>query len=417
MRVDRPIPELGRGSATDHRAVAGLRAIAAERGLSVQGGFVVRASSRLCLSVEHGDYNGAPLFGIGLDRHLWIAAAPNGTRHVRWASGSAREHGVVETDLHDVSAPRCSGWPAFARGSILELRRIGLPIDRGFDCVVHSEIPGGGMSRSAALSLSLLLAAARCNGHRLGDRMLLARSAQRVENEHVGSPCGLLDPLIIAHARSNHGVLFEPGNETVREIPFGGAPSAFAFLALDTGRSRHGLASATYPARLRECTAMLDRLRTHLGVQSLAAAVAEPIAQRARNLLHDEPEWCHRFDYLRGAVARFPRLVEAFSRGDVATMGSCFRADGLSLRDDYAISGPELEVMCDLVRGNRGVHGERMLGGGDCGTSGAIVDPQHEASIAEHVRRTYPQRCPTYAAHFAVHACRTAEGLAFLDLD
>lgn len=416
MDVDRPLVELGRGDDADTRARKALADAAAGSGLDLRGGFVVRASSRVCLSVEHGDYNGTALFGTGLDRFLWIAAAPNGTQRARWFSPFAATDGVVEFDLRELAPIHAPGWPAFARGSVYELRRLGFALDGGFDAVVHSEIPGGGMSRSAALSLALLLAASRCNGHRLADRMQLARAAQRVENEHVGSPCGLLDPLVVAHARANCGVLYDPADDEVRDVAFGGPADAFTLLALDTGRSRHGLANATYPHRRRECEAMLARLQRHLPVRSLAEAVASPFADRARALLVAQPDWCRRFDYLREASARFPRLVAAFARGDVVEIGACFRADGISLRDDYAISGPELETMCDLVRGLRGVHGERMLGGGDCGASGALVDPTHARPIADHVRREYPTRHPAFAATFAVHACRTAEGLAFLDL-
>lgn len=415
--MDRPVVELGTGSERDRRARAALHAAARSAGLSVRGGFVVRASSRLCLSVEHGDYNGAPLFGTGIDRFLWLAARPNESRRARWFSANTPDEGVVELDLGTRDEASTKGLSAFAKGAVAELRRDGIGVERGFDAVILGEIPGGGMSRSAALSLALLLAAARSNGVLVADRMHLARLAQRVENAHVGSPCGLLDPLMIAHARADHGVLHDPTDDSVREVPWGAPDVPFAVLALDTGRSRHGLAQSTYPLRLQECQAMLERLRRGRRVRSLAEAVAHCEADALRAELADHPEWQRRFDYLRGAAARFPRLVAAFGRGDAVEVGACFRADGLSLRDDYAISGPELETMCDLVRGLPGVHGERMLGGGDCGASGAIVDAAREVAIAEHVRREYPLRCPVFAGSFAVHACRTAEGLAYLDPD
>ncbi len=100
--------------------------------------------------------------------------------------------------------------------------------------------------------------------------------------------------------------------------------------------------------------------------------------------------------------------------GDVETVGRVFREDGIGLRDDYKISGPELETMCDLARAVPGVLGERMLGGGDKGAAGALVLTDSVEALETAVRTGYPRSHPDYADAFAVHVCRVVDGITTL---
>ena len=96
-------------------------------------------------------------------------------------------------------------------------------------------------------------------------------------------------------------------------------------------------------------------------------------------------------------------------------VGRVFREDGIGLRDDYRISGPELETMCDIARTVPGVLGERMLGGGDKGAAGALVQADSVAALEHAVRTGYPRSHPAYGDTFAVHVCRMVQGITTLD--
>ena len=403
--------------ASESNACVQLRAAMEQCGIDVGGGSHWRISSRLCLSVEHGDYNGTDLFGVGIDRFLHVAARPNDSGRIRVFSANAPTAGIVAFDAcTPPEAPRATGaddWSAFPIGAAHVLRDHGFGLASGLDAIVWSEIPGGGMSRSAALSIGLLLAFANDPDALLTDRMRLARLAQRVENEHTGSPCGILDPLMICHARRNEAVLWHNGSDAPETVAWGGPPDALCMLALDTGRSRKGLQNATYPQRVRECAQILATAQPHVGGESLADLVRDNRYERAMAALADSPpQLLARLRYLRGAVLRLPRMIDAFANGDARELGACMRLDGISLRDDYCISGPELEAMCEIVRAQDGAFGERMLGGGDCGTSGAIVDAAHADAILAAVHEEYPRRCPEFAASFATFRCATADGIA-----
>ena len=107
--------------------------------------------------------------------------------------------------------------------------------------------------------------------------------------------------------------------------------------------------------------------------------------------------------YIFKANQRFYKMLEAWESGDIETVGAIFREDGIGLRDEYVISGPELETMCDIVRSVPGVLGERMLGGGDKGASGCIALTDAAPGVAEAVDVSYPRSRPDYAEKYATH--------------
>ena len=108
-------------------------------------------------------------------------------------------------------------------------------------------------------------------------------------------------------------------------------------------------------------------------------------------------------------------MMDAWRAGDIAALGSIFRADGLGLRDEYRISGPELESMCDIVRTVPGVVGERMLGGGDKGAAGCLMYADAEVGVRKAVETAYPRSHPDFKDKYAVHVCKVVDGVVVLD--
>jgi len=126
---------------------------------------------------------------------------------------------------------------------------------------------------------------------------------------------------------------------------------------------------------------------------------------------------CDRLKYIFGAQQRFYKMMDAWKAGDIVTVGKIFRQDGVGLRDDYKISGSELETMCDIARTIPGVLGERMLGGGDKGASGAIVSADSIEALKQAVDTAYPRSRPELANKYAVHICKVVDGVkVFEDL-
>ncbi|MGA1607698.1 MAG: galactokinase [Planctomycetota bacterium] len=402
----------------DPSALEVLRALAARHGLEVRGGRVRRTSSRFCLGVEHGDYNGTELFGVGTDRFLWLAARPNESGRVRLVSSSFEAEGCLDLDPARIPQPGSqTGWARYAWGALATLAAAGQPIQQGMDIAIHSNIPGGGMSRSASLCINLVLTLGEQNGVASPPDARTVRLAQSIENDYVGSPCGNLDQTMIVFAKAGHGTHFRPSTGEIEHIPLGPSAPDFRLLALDTGTVRPGLEQATYPIRRAECEQLVALARAEgFGIARLADVRTEELFQVIRARLGPaHPELIDRLRYLYEAQGRFESLLEAWRMGDVAQVGAIFRDDGQGLRDLYRVSGPELEAMCDIVREIPGVFGERMLGGGDKGASGAVVRAAAVPAVRAAIDAEFPARFPGLADRYAVHELSIVDGVTVLD--
>ncbi|KAF0093972.1 MAG: hypothetical protein E1N59_2435 [Puniceicoccaceae bacterium 5H] len=379
-----------------------------------------RTSSRFCLGIEHGDYNGTELFGVGTDRFIWVSYAENHTGKLRLLSTNFPDDGVLEIDptqLPDRKAVADS-WARFPAGVLSILQQEGYPVRQGFDAAVVGNIPGGGMSRSASLAINLLLTVAEVNGFEYESGLRVVELAQRVENDYIGSPCGILDQVMIYFAKAGMGTRFNPADKSVEHVPLGGDPDLFRLVSLDTGTVRHGLEKSTYKIRREECEKLVELCQPEFGLKNLGAVKSQDVYDGIISRFgQSHPHLCARLRYLFGAQQRFERMMKAWREGDIETVGAIFRKDGRSLRDDYQISGPELESMCDIARTVPGVLGERMLGGGDKGASGAIVRTDAVDALKEAVKCGYPRSRPEMAERYATHACSMVDGVSTLTWD
>jgi len=408
-------------SSQDQTAIDKIREASVTSGIYMQGAAVRRTSSRFCLGVEHGDYNGTELFGVGTDRFIWFANKPNGTDRVRLYSANFPDDGVVEFKLGDVSAPKSASiadtWARFPYGVDHVLRQEGIELTHGIDGIVYGDIPGGGMSRSASLTLNLILSLLDVNGLEIDDQFKIVDMAQAVENDYIGSPCGQLDQIMILFARKDMGTYYDPKARSVGYVPLGAGAIDFRIVVMDTGTVRPGLEKATYKVRRAECEEIVAILqKADYDITCLADIRDDTLYEELMARFAGEyPDLCDRMKYIYYAQKRFYEMMDAWKAGDVETVGDIFRTDGIGLRDDYKISGPELETMCDIARSVEGVLGERMLGGGDKGAAGALVRSESVDALKRAVDVAYPRSHPDYADKYAVHVCKVVDGVRVYD--
>lgn len=401
----------------DRGAVEKILQLSHEAGIEIKGAKIRRTSSRFCLGVEHGDYNGTELFGVGTNRFIWLAYKANGTKDMRLFSGNFPDDGVVEFGLGKVPKPKSAGiadtWARFAYGVEYILRREGYELTEGIDAVVYGDIPGGGMSRSASLSLNLILSLLDANGIEVEDKFKVVDMAQAIENDYIGSPCGQLDQIMILFAQKDMGTHYNPRTRSIDYVPLGSGAKDFRIVVLDTGTERPGLEKSTYKIRRAECEELVSILqKAKYDISCLADIKDDVVYEKIVSEFKEKyPDLCDRLRYIFGAQKRFYEMLDAWKTGDIGTVGGIFREDGIGLRDDYKISGPELETMCDIARTVGGVLGERMLGGGDKGAAGALVEAGSVDALKKAVVIGYPQSCPDYGNKYAVHVCKVVEGV------
>ena len=327
----------------------------------------------------------------------------------------------VEFESGNVPEPKSESivntWARFPYGVDYILRREGIKLNQGIDGAVYGNIPGGGMSRSASLTLNLILSTLDANCIGLDDKFKIVDMAQAVENDYIGSPCGQLDQIMILFAREGMGTYYNPGSRTVNYVPLGASAGDFRIMVMDTGTVRAGLEKSTYKIRRAECEKFVSILnKAGCRIKCLADIKDKAVYDKIlAQFTGKYPDLCDRLKYIFFAQQRFYRMLDAWKAGDIETVGGIFRQDGTGLRDDYKISGPELETMCDIARTVPGVLGERMLGGGDKGAAGALVRSDSDDVLKQAVDVAYPRSYPQYCDKYAIHICKMVEGVRVYD--
>jgi galactokinase len=374
----------------DRETIQILVSLSEEAGLNIKGGRVRRTSSRFCLGVEHGDYNGTELFGVGTDRFIWVAYKPNNTKKFRFFSGNFPDDGVIEFQHGGIPQPKSSAiaetWGRFAYGVDFILGRSGFDLHHGIDAVIYGNIPGGGMSRSASLTLNLILSVLDSNRIEVKDKFEIVDMAQMVENDYIGSPCGQLDQIMILFAREGMGTHYNPDTRSITHVPLGAGAPDFRLVGLDTGTERPGLEKSTYRLRRAECEELVALLQdAGYKLRFLADIKEETLYGKIMNQFGTtHPELCNRLTYIFCAQKRFYQMLDAWKAGDIETVGRIFREDGIGLRDDYKISGAELEA-------------------------------RSVTALKEAVDTAYPRSHPSCKDKYAVHVFKIVDGICVLD--
>ncbi len=306
---------------------------------------------------EHTDYNDGLCLPFAIARGVTVSAE---TRTGGEVIVVARDLG--EEDRFELTAPGpASGWRAFARGIVAELRTAGhaVPAAR---IEIEGDLPhGAGLSSSAALETALCLALLGLTGEaEQADRLELARLCSRVENEWVGARTGLLDQLAALLCRAGSALRIDIASLELTHVPLdlGG----WTFAVLDSG-TRHDNAASGYNERREECA----RAAELLGLASLreatlddAARLPDPLDRRLRHVV--------------GENARVDAAVGALGSGDMSELGDLLDASHASLRDLYDVSVPELEIAVRAMR-DAGAAGARMIGGGFGGSVLGLFPP------------------------------------------
>jgi galactokinase len=347
------------------------------------------APGRVNLIGEHTDYNGGLCLPIALPHRTYVALGATGDRTVRLVSAQ-ETGGVWSQPLAHVGPGAVDGWPGYAAGVAWAIAQPGATGDGtvgaligGFDAAVDSCVPyGAGLSSSAALECAVAVALDDVFDVGLArsdeGRALLAQACIRAENEVAGAATGGMDQTAALRAREGHALLYDTRDGSVRHLPFDLGAHGFALLVVDT-RAPHRLVDGQYARRRDTCSAAA----AHLGVSTLrevdAGALDDALAALDSALVTPAGATASQ-DVLRARtrhvvteIARVERFVELLAAGRVAEVGPLLDASHASLRDDYEVSCPELDVAVEAARA-AGALGARMTGGGFGGSAIALVD-------------------------------------------
>jgi galactokinase len=322
------------------------------------------APGRVNLIGEHTDYNEGFVFPFAINRRTVVALGLREDRKARVGSSFADE--LVEIDLSELTPDALHGWSAYPLGLAWALTEFGVDLDAvpGFDIFIDSNVPvGAGLSSSAAIECAV--AVALNDVWRLDlDRPTLARVGQRAENVAVGAPTGIMDQSASLLGETDSAVFLDCRTLQSEIVPLGLEAAGLEVLIIDTGVT-HAHATGGYAERRASC----EEGARFLGVESLRDVSVGDL-DRARDVLDDVT-----FRRVRHVVTENQRVLDTVrvlrEQGPTA-IGGLLDASHRSMRDDFEISVPELDLAVETAQAN-GAIGARMTGGGFGGSAIALV--------------------------------------------
>ncbi len=365
-----------------------VAAALADRFLRRYGGTarVYRAPGRVNLIGEHTDYNDGFVMPAAIDASTWVAMAPRQDRQLVVHSETLEE--TAETPLERTALQPRHRWSDYVFGVAAELLDAGVPLT-GANVLIHSDVPrGAGLSSSAALEVAVGFALMDSAGVPI-DRVALALLCQRAENGFVGARCGIMDQFIACHGVTDHALMLDCRSLESRALP---VPSTARLVVCNT-MVKHQVATGEYNTRRAECEAAAHAFAEHKpGVRALRDVSPEDLDRFGPSL---PPVLFRRARHIVMENQRVLDAADALTRGNLDAFGRLMDAGHRSLRDDFALSCEELDLMVDLASPLPGVYGARMTGGGFGGCTVNLVADEHVETFVATVREGYARATGT----------------------
>lgn len=337
-----------------------------------------QAPGRVNLIGEHTDYNEGFVLPFAIDRTARVAVGVRSDSTVRLLS-TYGDQGVVETSLDSLQPGAAKGWTKYPLGVMWALRQKGIDVP-GIDLLLDSNVPlGAGLSSSHAIECAVISALNDLTGAGLqAEEMVLA--TQQAENEFVGAPTGIMDQSASLRGSKGHAVFLDCRNQDVSLVPFDTEPADLVMLVIDTKVS-HSHADSGYASRRASCELGAEVL----GVKALRDVQVGDL-EAAAGLLDEVT-----FRRVRHVVTENDRVlqtVELLAAGGPAAIGSLLDASHVSMRDDFEISCPELDLAVEASRAS-GAIGARMTGGGFGGAAIALTPANSEPQVRDAVVKAF----------------------------
>ena len=365
---------------------------------------VFQAPGRINLIGEHTDYNDGFVLPAAIQLQTRVAVTPVAGRQVFVESTAYSDK--TGFSLDDPQLAPQKHWSDYVRGTAWSLEREGIRL-KGARLFIESDIPpGAGLSSSAALEVATALALLGNTPATLAPNEI-AKVCHRAENEFIGLRSGIMDQFASCNGRSGRALLLDCRSLEVRYVA---VPRDIVLMVCNT-MVRHELASGEYNVRRRQCEEGVAVLSRYLpGIGALRDVTQEQLARFSAEL---DPVIHRRCRHVVEENARVLLATQALESGDMRTFGALMQASHQSLRLDYEVSCPELDLMCELALGVKGVYGARMMGGGFGGCVLALAEKSaHEdfrRTVADEYRRRTGVACEIYE-------CFTADGAGRLSL-
>lgn len=354
------------------------------------------APGRVNLIGEHTDYNGGHVFPCALNFGTYGVARKREDRKVRLYSKNFKDLGIIEFTLDQLKYKEDHGWGNFPKGVLKVFKDNGFVIDKGFEILYFGNIPNGaGLSSSASLELTTSVALRGLFELEV-DMISMVKMSQKAENDFVGVSCGIMDQFAVGMGKRGKAILLDCNTLKYKysTLELGDA----SIVISNTNKSRE-LTDSKYNERRSQCERALLQLQEKLRVKSLGELTGEKFEEHKVLITND-------IDRKRAkhAVYENQRTIEAviaLEKGDLEKFGQLMKASHISLRDDYEVTGKELDTLVKLAWEQEGTIGSRMTGAGFGGCTVSIVRNDMIDRFIKNVGNKYVEKIG-YKADFYV---------------
>ena len=355
------------------------------------------APGRVNLIGEHTDYNGGHVFPCALTMGTYAVARKREDNKLRLYSINFEKLGVLESTIDELKYNPKEDWINYPKSMIWAMKDEGYNIDTGFDIVYYGTIPNGsGLSSSA--SIEVLTGFVLKDLFNLDvDMIKIALLGQKAENKYVGVNCGIMDQFIIANGKKDCAVFLDTANLEYEYAPV--VLSDAKIVIMNTNKKR-GLGDSKYNERRAECEKALEELQEELDIKTLGE-LTEKEFEENKSLIKDE----NRQKRAKHAVyenQRTIKAVEALKEGNIDLLGKLMIDSHNSLRDDYEVTGKELDTLVAESLKQDGVIGARMTGAGFGGCAVSIVKNDKVEDFIKNVGEAYKEKIGYNADFYAV---------------
>ncbi len=354
------------------------------------------APGRVNLIGEHTDYNGGHVFPCALTIGTYGVVRKREDRVLRFYSMNFEQLGVITSSLNDLKPDPAADWTNYPKGVIWAFGEKGMEITQGMDLLLYGNIPNGsGLSSSASVEVLTGYILKDLYGCQVTNQDI-ALIGQYSENKFNGVNCGIMDQFAIAMGKKDHAIFLDTAT-----LEYTYAPIVLkdAKIVISCSNKKRGLGDSKYNERRAECEKALEELQQYAGISSLGD-LSEEEFEKYKGAIKDED----RMKRAKHAVYENQRTihaVEALKNGDLEQFGKLMNESHVSLRDDYEVTGIELDTLAEEAWKVDGVIGSRMTGAGFGGCSVSIVKNDAVDTFIEQVGKAYLEKIG-YAADFYV---------------
>ncbi len=363
-----------------------------------------RAPGRVNIIGEHTDYTGGFVFPMAIELGVTAKVTKRNDQVISMKSSQMSE--IVEVNLSELHPESVNGWASYIAGSVWSVNRH-FPITTGLDIVLESDLPlGAGMSSSAAVECSVTLALATMFNIQIPKRQL-AQWAKDAENLFVGVPTGSMDQVASFFGKAGHALFFDTRDDVILEIPIDLADQGMVFAVIDT-TVKHALIDGGYAARRTDCEMASELLEVNFlrDITDLDAAISKLLAKGTPQRV------IKRLRHVVTENDRVLKAVDALNANDLALLGNLMSASHVSLRDDFEVSCPELNLAVEVAI-SEGALGARMMGGGFGGSAIALISSRNVSNLVDAVTNAFSKSGYTSPMVYLVSA---SEGAHVVDV-